>query len=263
MLRFFENNWLSILSILIGIAVAYIFYRLQKKDGTSASMERKKHARSELLDVIESYIINKQNLTEHIIENLMHASERDHLVVLRPEYTTVSLLQDVALRLQRSRHLDIPQKSEYSEKIERLIVQIRGSRNSAQLVGLENEIANAVLELQQLVSAESQQRAQELVSIITSLAQHSRNDANKVNEVKARLLALTTAMLGVAAAAATFLIGLRGTGSVSSPVVSKTVSQLFPLLGLLLAVVVALQVIATTVRIKRRSRAEVKRNVVS
>ena len=115
---FLETNWLSIVSIVIGIVVAYFFYRLQKKDAASASLERKKHATAELLDVVESYIINKQRLSEQVIENLIHASERDHSVALRPVCTGVSLLQDVALRLQRSRHLDIPQKSEYSEKIE-------------------------------------------------------------------------------------------------------------------------------------------------
>ena len=67
MQQFFENNWLSILSILIGIVVAYVFYRLQKKDGASASAERKKHATLELLDVVESYIINKQHLSEGVI----------------------------------------------------------------------------------------------------------------------------------------------------------------------------------------------------
>lgn len=103
MQQFLENNWLSILSIVIGIVVAYIFYRLQKNDTASASAERKKHATAELLDVVESYIINKQRLSELVIENLIHASERDHSVALRPACTAVSLLQDVALRLQRSR----------------------------------------------------------------------------------------------------------------------------------------------------------------
>ena len=115
MQTFLENNWLSIVSILIGILVAYVFYRLQKKDSASASAERKKRATAELLDVVESYIINKQRISEHVINNLIHASERDHQVALRPDCTSVSLLQDVALRLQRSRHLDIPQKSEYSD----------------------------------------------------------------------------------------------------------------------------------------------------
>lgn len=76
---------------------------------------RKKHARTELLYVIETYIINKQHLTESVIDNLTHASERDYSVVLQPGCTAVSLLPDVGLRLQVSRHLDIPQKSEYSE----------------------------------------------------------------------------------------------------------------------------------------------------
>ena len=125
MYQFIESNWLSILSIIIGILVSFFFYWLQRKQGASATAQRKKRATAELLDVVESYIINKQRLSEQIIDNLIYASERDHVVDLRPSCTSVTLLQDVALRLQRSRHLDIPQKSDYSEAIELLIREIQ------------------------------------------------------------------------------------------------------------------------------------------
>jgi len=147
---FLTNNWLTILSTLIGMAVAYVFYRLQKKDSASASAERKKHANAELLDVIESYIINKQELTESVIDNLIHASERHHSVVLRPLCTAISLLQDVALRLQRSRHLDIPQKSEYSVKIDALITEARARAQPLtweELSAESQETINEVVEL--------------------------------------------------------------------------------------------------------------------
>jgi hypothetical protein len=254
MQQFLESNWLSILSILIGIVVAYVFYRLQKKDSASASAERKKHATTELLDVIESYIINKQRLSEHVIDNLIHASERDHLVALRPGCTAVSLLQDVALRLQRSRHLDIPQKSEYSEKIEQLIREIREHREPLRLEDLDNELSAKLLELQHFLPAEKKAEAQQVLSAVASLVQKQRDIAARIEETRERMMGVTTALLGVTAAVATTLIGSRVFDSVSGSPVTSIVNKIFPTLGILLAVVIGMQALTTAVRIMRRSR---------
>lgn len=99
MIVFLENNWLSIVSILIGIIVSYVFYKFQKNDSISASVERKRHATDELIDLVESYIINKQQFSEDIIENLIAATERSYSVNLRANCSAISILQDVAFRL--------------------------------------------------------------------------------------------------------------------------------------------------------------------
>lgn len=252
MQQFLENNWLSILSIVIGIVVAYVFYRLQKKDSASASAERLKHATGELLDVVESYIINKQRLSEQVIENLVHASERDHKVSLRPACTSVSLLQDVALRLQRSRHLDIPQKSEYSEKIEQLIVQIQERRTPVRLDDLNDEISGLLAELEGSLPTEKRGKVQEVLGAIARMTENQRDLSLRTREAKERLLAVTTALTGVAAALATSLIGSKLYDRIGHTVLNSAFEQVFPLLGAVLAVVVALQALLTTLRIKRR-----------
>ncbi len=89
---------LSATSISVGFAVGYIFYRLQKRDVTSARVERVKRAKEELLDVIESCIINKQQVAEESIHNLIAASEREYQVGLKGIFTPITLLQDVVLR---------------------------------------------------------------------------------------------------------------------------------------------------------------------
>jgi len=123
------NYWveilLSVISIIVGFLVGYAFYRLQKRDIVSARAERVKRAKEELLDIIESHIINKQQFAEELIHNLIVASEREHQVSLKDFCTPTTLLQDVALRLQKSRHLDIARKSEYSDQIEQTITTIR------------------------------------------------------------------------------------------------------------------------------------------
>lgn len=249
---FLESNWLSILSIVIGVVVAYIFYRLQKKDAASASAERKKHATTELLDVVESYIINKQRLSEQVIENLIHASERDHSVALRPLCTAVSLLQDVALRLQRSRHLDIPQKSEYSEKIEQLIREIREHREPIRLDELNAEMSGRFAELESLLLPERKDEARKILTSIASLSEKKHEVSLRTEESREQALSVAAAGLGLAATIATALIGSKLFDTVSMSPVASIFGKLFPVMGALLASVVVVLVLATVIRIKRR-----------
>ena len=115
------NYWVEILltvtSIIVGFLVGYAFYRLQKRDVASARVERVKRAKEELLDIIESQIINKQQFAEELIHNLIVASEREHQVGLKDFCTPVTLLQDVALRLQKSRQKIGSSKPELTEKL--------------------------------------------------------------------------------------------------------------------------------------------------
>lgn len=251
MQAFFENNWLSILSIIIGIVVAYVFYRLQRKDSASASAERKKHATAELLDVVESYIINKQRLSEDVIENLIRASERDHTVALRPGCTAVTLLQDVALRLQRSRHLDIPQKSEYSEKIEHLIAEILESRTPVRIEEIDTELSAQVEKLAGLTPAEHRSEARTLINSIAGLGK-KRRQASLADETRKEVLPIAAALLGVTASLASTLIGTKLFDTLGKVTTSAAFDKLLPALGVMLALVVVMAAISTLLRIKRR-----------
>lgn len=252
MQTFLENNWLAIISIVIGVVVAYVFYRLQRKDAASASAERKKHAATELLDVVESYIINKQRLAEQVIDNLIYASERDHTVALRPTCTAISLLQDVALRLQRSRHLDIPQKSEYSEKIEQLIREIREHRQPVRLDELNAEMAGKLAELESLLQPERRDEARKILTALAGMNEKQREVSLRTEESRERFMALTTALFGVMAAAATALIGSKVFDTVAGSSVTSLVGKVFPVMGAVLGLILVLQLLLTVLRIKRR-----------
>ena len=261
MQTFLENNWLSIASIIIGVVVAYVFYRLQKKDAASASAERKKHATTELLDVVESYIINKQRLSEQVIDNLIYASERDHTVALRPMSTAISLLQDVALRLQRSRHLDIPQKSEYSEKIEQLIREIREHRQPVRLDELNAEMAGKLSELEALLQPERRAEAREILSVFAGMTEKQREMSLREDEAnKGTILASDTASLGITAALATTFIGSKFFDNVAGPSASSFITKLLPIMGAALALIVLLSFVLTAMRIKRRKRENLVRD---
>lgn len=210
MLDFLVNNWLSIVSILIGLLVAYVSYRVQKKDSVSASVERKKHAHSDLLDVIESYLINKQQLSESVIENLIYAAERAHFVALRPECTTISLLQDVALRLQRSRHLDIPQKSEYSVAIDSLIREVKASSQPLTWETMKEESSSIVTEIVGLVPEDRRTDVEDKLLTLGAIGTIARSFGEvALIEDRSPRLALFTAI--VSGLAATFFASTVGT----------------------------------------------------
>lgn len=208
---FLGSNWLSIFSILFGVIVAYVFYRLQKKDAASASAERKKHANAELIDVIESYIINKQEISRSVINNLTFASERYHLVSLRPDCTAITLLQDVALRLQRSRHLDIPQKTEYSVKIDSLIRDVEAEMSPLTWESMAADAQAVINEVVALVPEGNRKDVEEklgnLASISVLVKKHG--ELLKLASSNSKLSSLTAGLAGVTAALSASIIGAK------------------------------------------------------
>jgi uncharacterized membrane-anchored protein YhcB (DUF1043 family) len=251
--QFIETNWLSLVSILIGIVVAYVFYRLQKKDTTSAANERKKHATNELLDVVESYIINKQALSEDVIENLVQASERDHAVQLRPLCTATSLLQDVALRLQRSRHLDIPQKSEYSLKIEELIRDIRSQVEPRPLERLTTDIQQAITQLEAVIPDEKREEVRKQLSQLAALTEKKREIVLRRADASDYDL-IGPVVAGLAGLTASLFLGSKALSNMASSPLSPLFEKLFPILGGVVGMAILLQVLVLVLRIRKRSQ---------
>ncbi|HHQ4675898.1 TPA: hypothetical protein ACSP2I_003243 [Aeromonas veronii] len=253
MQQFIETNWLSLLSILIGILVAYIFFRLQRKDSVSASQERKKHATSELLDVVESYIINKQTLSEHVINNLIFASERDHSVKLSPSCSPISLLQDVALRLQRSRHLDIPQKSEYSLKIEELIQEVRNRAEPTPFYQLTNEIQLKLIDVEALIPDEQRDEAKKRLSSLTKVLEQQCGISTKRKESEEFTDFILPVMAGLMSVFGTTFLGTKFLNDAASPLLGSF-KMLFPFFGGLVLIIILLVALLTILRIRRRSQ---------
>ena len=254
MQQFIEANWLTLISILIGVLVAFFFYRLQKKDSVSASAERKKHAIRELLDVVESYIINKQELSEQVVENLVQASERDHQVVLHESCTPVSLLQDVALRLQRSRHLDIPQKSEYSQKIDGLITQIRVSKEVPSLGRVNKELRDALTLLQGLVPEDKQAEAKKALDAIALASAKRRDLSAKRTETDSLFQFIAPLVAGLATSLAAATIGSKLFADAAESVTSVILSKVFPAFSVVLLLAMLASVVLIVARIRRRER---------
>ncbi|HEY0490919.1 MAG TPA: hypothetical protein VGD30_15520 [Telluria sp.] len=252
MYLFIENNWLSILSIIIGILVSCFFFWLQQKQGASATAERKKRATVELLDVVESYIINKQRLSEQVIDNLIYASERDHVVDLRPACTAVSLLQDVALRLQRSRHLDIPQKSDYSEAIELLIREIRTHREPLRAKDLDEKLSRELVSLLNLLPYEKATEAQQLLTTITTRVQ-KRAMENQAKHTKDLVAASISLLFGVLAMVTTGVLGNKAFAAISSDALASTLAKVSPVFGVTMLGTLVLAALVIAIRARKTS----------
>jgi hypothetical protein len=255
-----ENNWLSLLSIGIGILVACLFHHQQRKDSTLAVHQRKKHATDELLDVIESHIINKQPLSQYVIENLVLASERDHAVSLRATCHPTALLQDVALRFQRSRHLDIPQKTEYYLKIEELIRKLKENREPSLHDQMSAEVGQELAQFETLVPEDKREEVRKRLARLISVADGQRALSSRKEQGNPVFFGTGAALAGVIAALATGLIGSglydvvvsSAFNRLSSPTLNN-LSQALPIIGAVVLIPVLYLATTTVLRIRRRS----------
>jgi hypothetical protein len=110
-------SWPYQLLIAIGatIIVGLLFYWLQLRHLRSAKRERLTRAQEEVIDIVELYIINEQEIFQDTVSRLIKASSRAHNVDLEAIYSPINIIEDVELRLQRSRHLDPSEKETYEK----------------------------------------------------------------------------------------------------------------------------------------------------
>lgn len=111
--KWFELAISTLFSAIVSLIIGFIYHWIQRKTANTAEKERRKQAHSEMLDIVEDYIVNKIDISVEFITALVSAIEREYGIVWADEAITTTLLQDVALRLQKSKHLDVHQKNEY------------------------------------------------------------------------------------------------------------------------------------------------------
>lgn len=145
--NFIYSNWQG---IIIALAIGLLFFILSnyflRKYIASAEKERLKQAKNALLDVLDSLIINKQDLYINKINNLLKAIDREHSVVLSEIVSPQSLLQDLELRFEKSHHLDHTQKEEYCNQIENQIKELRRTEETLTVPKRYSEVVESLTE---------------------------------------------------------------------------------------------------------------------
>ena len=134
----FEGNYwllevfLVVFSVLVGIAGTSLYYRFQRQQSpsereTSPSSEGDPAARAHeaLRSLVEGYVIEKREITRESLLNLLAAIERRHRVELSGSQTLISVLQDVHLSLEQSKHVDLAQKRRYAGQLHESIAQLQ------------------------------------------------------------------------------------------------------------------------------------------
>lgn len=115
----------QIVNILIALGVGLFFFVLTpwglKKYLKTAEVERRNRAKENILDLLESSMIFKQDVNPKKILHLISAVGREYTVDVFSYLTIKNLLEEVELRFEKSKHLDPGQKQEYTRKIETLI----------------------------------------------------------------------------------------------------------------------------------------------
>ena len=141
LIEFLQINWQVILITLI---IGFLFFVLTpwglKKYLITAEIERRNRAKENVLDLLESSLINKQDLNSEKICHLLNAIGREYELNIFSYFSVKSLLEDLELRFEKSKHLDTSQKQDYTSKIETLIIDLETEEGSLKVSVSYNDL---------------------------------------------------------------------------------------------------------------------------
>lgn len=115
-------------SIIVSLIIGALFFILGPLglwfSGKKVKREKINKAKAELLDLIESMLVNKEQITISKLITLFRAVERQNGNNLGLDSDLNNTLEDLTLRFARSKHLSSEQKDAYIEQIDKLINSI-------------------------------------------------------------------------------------------------------------------------------------------
>lgn len=161
-------------NIITSVIVGFLFFVLGPLglwfSGKKIRKERNKKARESLMDILEGMIVSQTKIDKFRLDTIRDAVEREVVADLAGEYSHESLLSDVALRFEKSKHLSADQKNSYYESI----LKIRESLKEKDKVpdkdriafDIPRDIRPVLVEINQLLSESKDPRALELMKAI-------------------------------------------------------------------------------------------------
>jgi len=112
--EFTSNNWSS---IIISIITGLIFFVLGPLglwfSNRKIRREKIKKAKEQILDLIESMLVNNETINVKKLSHVFHAIGRQNSVNLEFDIDLNDILEDLILRFAGSKHLSANQKDEY------------------------------------------------------------------------------------------------------------------------------------------------------
>jgi len=138
-------------NILITLGISFVFFILGPMglwfSGKKIKKERTGKAIDLMIDLVEGMIVNQEDITNIKLKKLFGAIEREVNVSIDSAYDLDRLLEDVALRFQRSKHLDAKQKDEYAKRLSELsnsLEKLNEKNRSSAIPRKYSEILNSL-----------------------------------------------------------------------------------------------------------------------
>jgi len=127
----------QMINIITTMGVSFFFFILTtwglEKYLKTAEIERKIRAKENILDLLESSLIFKQDINPKKILHLVNAVGREHELDIFSYLTIINLLEELELRFEKSKHLDPTKKKEYTRKIEDLISELENEEENLEI----------------------------------------------------------------------------------------------------------------------------------
>ena len=219
MIEAFISEYLP--SIIVTVLVALIFFiagqYLWRYKEKSAEYERYKKAKETVIDVLESSLINKQSISPERIKHLISAAEREQNVELID--SPKSLVEDLELRFEKSKHLDTEQQRHYIDQIEEMIAKIERESIISSVPLSHGEI---LISLKEDIEAEKKDEA---LKGVEKLSTKIKELSERRQIHKYPRLSDVAAMLGIIVATVTisvFLTSLGGLSPTPTPMPTST-----------------------------------------
>lgn len=198
-INYIFSNWASItVTLIISSFSLYGSHRLLSRYQTSEYEKRLNEAKKSVLDILENYIITSREIEHQKLENLISAVDRRSSFDFSSEVTHVSLLQDLELRIEESRHLDTDQKHAYANNIDNIISNIKGKKKNERLSDDRTEI---IRELTKKIENEDKQEALEEVEKLKKklLLESQEKELENIQTTEIKLVQALIALLFTAA----------------------------------------------------------------
>jgi hypothetical protein len=128
---FITKNWDN---ILVSIVTGVVFFILGPLglwfSNKKIRREKTIKAQDQLLDLVESMLVNKESINTSKLSSIFYAIGRRNNVNLEFETDLNNILEDLTLRFASSKHLSATQKDEYIDKIQLIITEIHKEEGS-------------------------------------------------------------------------------------------------------------------------------------
>jgi ABC-type multidrug transport system fused ATPase/permease subunit len=163
LIEFVKENWPTIIVTLLGGFVFFLLsIYLYGKYARSALYERKKRAKESLVDIMESLIIVKKTINLNKFSRVVRALEREYEVELS-DVSFRSILEDIELRIEKSKHLDPQQKIDYADNIEKIVVDAEELITKEKTIKLHTRTKDIIQLLRENVESGEKEEALERI----------------------------------------------------------------------------------------------------